>query len=147
MPTEIAVPQTPPSSFGVADFARDLVGEDPGARTLAARALRRRARGLLRDAERARPGSEGEQEALIELAAYDEVAAPRCIEALVHADVVGACADLLGLLETQSATDALQAAQQRTDRRRVERRIDRALDRIQAAAESGAPVPADGGAP
>ena len=120
-----------PQSF--LDLAQDLTSEDKGDRQLAARALRRQVRIHLRDAGRSE-GSLPQLEALAALQDYDAKVAPRCLKVLGKPDLVGPCADILGLLETPEAAAPLRDALAAESRRGPRRRIERALARISAPA-------------
>ncbi len=113
-------------------YAQDLVGEDAANRVLAARALRRRIKVELRGL-RGPAGSVSRMEALADLADYDNVVAPACIEGLSVANTRRPCADILRMLETRDALPALAAARDAEPRKGVRRRLDRALISIQAA--------------
>ncbi len=117
---------------GFLDLAQDLTSEDKGDRQLAARALRRQVRIHLRDAE-GREGSLSQFEALAALQDNHANVAPRCLKVLDKPDLVGPCADILGLLETPQAAAPLRAALQTEARRGPRRRIERALARISTA--------------
>lgn len=123
-----------PDSF--LDLARDLTSADKGDRQLAARALRRRARVLLRESER-KEGTLTQLEAVATLADYDAKVAPRCLKVLDQPDLIRPCADILGLLETAEARAPLAQALASEPRRGVQRAIERALRRIDAAHPPG----------
>lgn len=115
-------------------YLDDLTGSNKGDRLLAARSLRRQVKAALRSANRGPADSFGVQEALVQLEEYDARLAPRCISALERIDTLAPCADILGMLETQDALDALERSLQIATRRGTNRRVDRAVARIQAAA-------------
>ena len=89
-------------------YANDLDGGDKHKRLFAARVLLRRV------AEAARVGNRttvdiGVMEARQRLADFDRIVAPKCLRLLSNSNIDRQCARMLGLLETQSAVEPLNA--------------------------------------
>ena len=120
-----------PQDVSTERYANDLVGGDAIERQFAARVLRRRVRSAWRIA--GRPGdSIPVIEARQTLANFDLMVAPRCTRQLSERNVLRACAQILGMLETEEALTALHQAAQSATTRRDKRVIDTAIRQIKA---------------
>jgi HEAT repeat protein len=113
-------------------YINDLDSADPNLRIFAARVLLRRTK------EAARIGNRESTElrvleARALMSAFDVKLAPRCTRLLTTKNVARACAQILGLLETQEAIGPLKALIAHEPSRRVRRSATHAIDRIQAA--------------
>lgn len=119
----------PAGDLSIHGLSRDLLESDRSERIFAIRELNRVARTSLRRAE-GRPGSEQTDDALSTLAALDDLAAPACIQALRHPELVAGCALLLGRLETQAARAPLEQALAAEARRRPRAALLDAIEKI-----------------
>jgi hypothetical protein len=134
--SSVMVPRDPSANQEAptpADLMRHLAGDDVPDRLLAARDLRRMARRSLKLSNRERGDELVINDALVQLAELDRLAAPTCTALLTAGGVARPCADLLGILETAAALPALHAAlptASRSNRRHIERAIKR-IERAQ----------------
>jgi len=131
-----------PVDDSIERYVHDLSIDDRSDRLYAARVLRARLRIVVREAERARPGSVREDEALAALDDFEVLVAPACIEALGVENVAPHCADILGLLEHAPAEAPLAAllAPEAQGSGRLRRHAAQALERIRAALPLPAPA-------
>ena len=121
-----------PSDPSIEARINELESENAKKRKLAAIALRRMTRQYTRVADRERGDEVQIMEARQALMVFDDELARTCIEQLAVQNLTGLCADILGLLGSETAEDALEAQLQREDRKSVERRIEKALEAIRA---------------
>ena len=110
------------------DLIADLSEGRPPDQLFAARELRRLIREELKDLDHRDPVRS--MEARQNLALFDRVLAPMCVEKLSVEPLTASCADILGLLETEDALPALREVQESTTGR-AQRRAVRAIERIE----------------
>jgi len=111
----------------------DLSNTNAAKRRYAARVLLRWVHTARRQAARGPQDDLTRAEALQTLTNFDQMVAPRCTADLHVAELTGPCADILRLLETQSALEALHSQLAKETRRGVQRRLQRAIDVIKEA--------------
>lgn len=138
----------PMGELSIRQLSLDLLESDRSERIFAVRELNRLARSNLRLAEGPLQ-RDSTAEALSTLSGLDELAAPACVIALRHPELVAGCALLLGRLETAAALGPLRAAAATEARPRSQRALAEAIAAIEAAiaAEAAAAPPAAEGAP
>jgi len=107
---------------------KDLQEGDHAEKRFAARELRRQARLALRGQGSSSPVRAVESRQL--LSDFDHSVAPLCIEQLDDPWTRRHCADILGMLETESALPSLEQRLIVEDSRRTRRHLQRAIDRI-----------------
>ena len=114
-------------------YVSDLGSSNAAKRRYAARVLLRWVHTARRRAARGPQDDLTRAEALQTLTNFDQMVAPRCTTDLHVAELTGPCADILRLLETQSALEPLRLQLTKEARKGVQRRLRRAIDIIEEA--------------
>ena len=123
------IPSTP---HGVEKYAQDLTHANSARRRFAARVLRRRARTARRHAARTAGDDLMRAEAQQTLTDFDHLVAPSCTHHLDLPEITAPCADILRLLQTQSAMESLEKQLSVETRSHAQRRLQRAITQIKA---------------
>ena len=117
---------------GLAKYVQDLTHSTAARRSYAGRVLLRRVKSARRAAARGPEDDLTRAGAQQVLTDFDQQVAPTCTRHLAVAEITGACADILRLLETQASLPALQAQLQVESRRNEKKRLKKAIQRLEA---------------
>ena len=118
------------SDFSLEHFVSDLRGKNRSDRKYAARVLRNRLRAADRSVRHARPGSLRYDEGAAIIEDFTLQVAPACVASLQQRNVAAICADILGILQVDSARQPLEALAADAPSGRIHRRAARALARL-----------------
>ncbi len=127
---DVKRPGTRPDSF--AGLVADLQQGGQPDRRFAARSLRGMIRTWVRQSSRLGGDATVRDEARGQLEACDEEVAPVCLRSLGRPEMTRACADILVMLETPGADEALTEALETEERAGARRHLERARGRLQA---------------
>lgn len=123
-------PRKPPPTL--AKYVQDLTHSNAARRSYAGRVLLRQVKSARRAAATGPEDDLTKAGAMQVLVDFDQQVAPTCTRHLNVREITAACADILRLLETQTALSALQAQLQVETRRKVKKRLQKAISRIEA---------------
>jgi hypothetical protein len=126
-----AIPTQPAKAEpSIEDRIDQLESEIPKKRRLAAMELRRMTRKYTRVADREHGDEVQIMEARQALMVFDDELTRTCVQQLPVENLTGLCADILGMLGSETAEAPLESQLQHEDRRGIARRIEKALEAI-----------------